>query len=102
MYVYLYDQFLRDKKYVSALKAIEVRLTDHGIAGKIIRLNTHTDAKAIIEEEIKRGAKTVVIEAGTNLSKWSPIFTNLSPSNSFDFIDPQASNFPRRFYRAVK
>ncbi len=61
MYVYLYDQFLRNKKYLSALKAIEVRLTDHGIAGKIIRLNSYTDAKGIIEEEIKRGAKTIVI-----------------------------------------
>ncbi len=61
MYVYLYDQFLRNKKYLPILKAIEVRLTDHGIAGKIIRLNNYTDAKGIIEEEIKRGAKTIVI-----------------------------------------
>lgn len=61
MYVYLYDNLLRDKKYASLIKAMEIRLTDYGIAGKILRLNNYTDAKPIIDEEIKRGAKTVVI-----------------------------------------
>jgi len=61
MYVYLYDNFLRQKKYDSLIKAIEVRLTDYGIAGKILRLNNFIDSKQIIEDEIRRGAKTVVI-----------------------------------------
>lgn len=61
MYVYLYDNFLRQKKYDSIVKAIEVRLTDYGIAGKILRLNNFIDPKQIIEDEIKRGAKTIVI-----------------------------------------
>ncbi len=61
MYVYLYDNFLRQKRYDSLVKAIEVRLTDFGIAGKILRLANYTDAKQIVEDEIKRGAKTVVI-----------------------------------------
>ena len=43
MYVYLYDNFLRQKKYDSMIKAMEVRLTDYGIAGKILRLNNFID-----------------------------------------------------------
>lgn len=40
---------------------MEVRLTDYGIAGKILRLTNYIDAKQIIDDEIKRGAKTIVI-----------------------------------------
>lgn len=61
MYVYLYDNFLREKKYSATVRNIEVRLTDYGIAGKILYLNNYIDAKPIIDDEIKRGAKTVVI-----------------------------------------
>lgn len=61
MYVYLYDNFLRQKKYDSVIKAVETRLTDFGIAGKIIRLQNFTDAKVIVEDEIKKGATGVVI-----------------------------------------
>ncbi|KKQ40850.1 MAG: hypothetical protein US58_C0012G0059 [Candidatus Magasanikbacteria bacterium GW2011_GWA2_37_8] len=61
MYVYLYDNFLRQKKFESIVKALEVRLTDYGIAGKILRLANYTDAKQVIDEELKRGAKTIVI-----------------------------------------
>lgn len=61
MYVYLYDNFLRDKKYSSTVKAMEVALTDYGIAGKILRLSNYIDAKPIIDDEIRRGAKTIVI-----------------------------------------
>ncbi len=61
MYVYLYDNFIRHKKFAATVKAMEINLTDYGIAGKIIRLNNYTDAKPIIEDEIKRGATTVVM-----------------------------------------
>jgi subtilisin family serine protease len=46
--------------------------------------------------------QSCVIQASTNLSNWSPIVTNsTSGSGSFDYIDPQFTNAPRRFYRAV-
>lgn len=61
MYIYLYDALLREKKYDSVIRAIETRLTDYDIAGKIIRLQQFTDAGEIIEEEIRRGASTVII-----------------------------------------
>lgn len=43
------------------MSAIETRLTDFGIAGKIIRLQHLTNAGGVIEEEIRRGASTIVI-----------------------------------------
>lgn len=61
MYVYLYDNFLREKKYASVVKAMEISLTDYGIAGKILRLNNYIDVKPVIDDEIKKGAKTIVI-----------------------------------------
>lgn len=61
MYLYLYDDSVKQKKFESTLKAIETRLTDFGIAGKIIRLAQFSNAQAIIEEELKRGYSTVVI-----------------------------------------
>jgi len=61
MYVYLYDNFLSNKKFDAIVKSMEVRLTDYGIAGKILRLNNFIDVKPIIDDEIKRGATTIVI-----------------------------------------
>ncbi len=61
MYVYIYDNFLREHKYASIVKAMEISLTDYGIAGKILRLTNYTDAKTIIEDEIRKGVKTVVV-----------------------------------------
>lgn len=61
MYVYLYDNFLKEKKYIATIKAMETRLTDFGIAGKILRLQNFTNPHAVIEEEIRRGASAIVI-----------------------------------------
>ncbi len=61
MYVYLYDNILKSRRFDSQVKAMEARLTDFGIAGKIIRLQHFTSAQAVIEEEVKRGASTIVI-----------------------------------------
>lgn len=61
MHVYIYDNFLKQKKYDSVIKEMETRLTDYGIAGKIIRLQQYTDAEPVIAEEVKNGTTTVVI-----------------------------------------
>lgn len=42
-----------------------------------------------------------LIQASTNLISWPALLTNEFSSSTFDFIDPQATNFSRRFYRAV-
>ncbi len=61
MYVYFYDHFLRQKRYEPTMRAIETRLTDYGIAGKIIRLQNFTNAEAVVEEEKRKGATAIVI-----------------------------------------
>ncbi len=61
MYIYLYDNFLRSRKYDALMNSIETRLTDFGIAGKIIRLQHLTNAESVINEEVRRGASTIVI-----------------------------------------
>ncbi|PIR03451.1 MAG: hypothetical protein COV60_00235 [Candidatus Magasanikbacteria bacterium CG11_big_fil_rev_8_21_14_0_20_43_7] len=61
MYIYLYDNYLRGRKYDPVIGAIETRLTDFGIAGKIIRLQHLTNTESVINEEVRRGASTIVI-----------------------------------------
>jgi diacylglycerol kinase family enzyme len=60
MYYYIYDGFLADNKYDRVLAAIETRLTDLGISGKIGRLSPFTNARGLIRDETRRGVKTIV------------------------------------------
>lgn len=60
MYLYVYDEFVQDRKYERDLSLIETRLTDLGIAGKIARLALFRDAQELIRDEVHRGATTVV------------------------------------------
>jgi hypothetical protein len=47
-------------------------------------------------------SQTCVIEASTDLVHWTAISTNLTDGNGLKaFTDPDAKNFPNRFYRAV-
>ena len=45
--------------------------------------------------------QTIVIDASTNLTTWTPLFTNSATgTNAVSFSDPVSSNFPARYYRA--
>ena len=61
MYCYVYDDFVQDRKYEKELGAIENRITDLGLQGKIVRLALFRDPQDAIRKEVKNGAKTVVI-----------------------------------------
>ena len=61
MYYYLYDSCLNQKKYNNLLAKVETRLTDLGINGKINYLSFLKNIEQILQEEIKRGVKTVVV-----------------------------------------
>lgn len=61
MYYYLYDSFLADRKYERVLAAVETRLTDLGISGKIGRLTPFTNARGLIRDEVRRGVQTIVV-----------------------------------------
>jgi len=60
MYLYIYDSFLNQKKYVALLNRVENRLADLEIKGKICRLNILKNMNEVIEDGIKQGVKTVV------------------------------------------
>ena len=61
MYLYIYDDYLQDKRHEKEILQIENRLTDLGIAGKIARLALFRDAEEIIRDELRRGASNVVV-----------------------------------------
>lgn len=60
MYIYIYDDYLNKTKYSRPLNKLEIRLTDLGLNGKIIRLGAIKNVKDLIQNEIKIGAKTIV------------------------------------------
>jgi len=61
MYLYIYDNFLTEKKYQSQLYKIENRLVDLGIKGRVVRLNILKNMAEVVEDGIKQGVKTVVV-----------------------------------------
>ncbi len=60
MYSYIYDAHTNQKKYFNLLAKIEARITDLGLSGKINRLNVMTSIPGIVNDEAKRGAKTII------------------------------------------
>jgi hypothetical protein len=47
------------------------------------------------------GQGAVVIETSSNLTLWTPIFTNPSGFGTIQFVDPTAANSRHRYYRAT-
>ena len=43
--------------------------------------------------------RTYIIDASTNLTAWNSVMTNNVPSGNVSFVDTNASQFQRRFYR---
>lgn len=60
MHVYIYDSFLGHKKFDNTLARIETRLTDLGLNGKISRMGAMKNIQSTVNNELKRGAKTIV------------------------------------------
>lgn len=60
MHVYIYDSYVNQKKYDNIVARIETRITDLGLNGKIFRLGIMNSIDEVVENEIKKGAKTIV------------------------------------------
>lgn len=60
MNAYIYDDFLNKNRYRRSLNRIEIRLTDLGLNGKIIRLGAIKNIKEVIQAEIKNGIKNII------------------------------------------
>lgn len=68
-------------------------------AGKVQSLNRQANSQAQLQIE---GASdtTYLIEASTDLINWKSVgTTSVSTNGTFDFEDPDAANYPSRFYR---
>src|SRR3990167_10611015 len=61
MNIFLYDSFLNHKKYGRLLSQIETRITDLGLNGKIFKLGLMRMLDDTIKNELKRGAKTIIV-----------------------------------------
>ncbi len=61
MYYYLYDSFLNDRKYEKVLDKIKTGLLDLDIQGKHERLSLLKNIEALVNDEAKRGTKTVIV-----------------------------------------
>lgn len=60
MNLYVYDDFLNKSRYNRAINRIEIRLTDLGLGGKIIRLGAIKNINSLIQQEIRNGAKNII------------------------------------------
>lgn len=61
MYAYIYDAFLQDRKYQSALVQIENRLTTLGIHGRQEKITILKNLRETVRDLLKRGAETLVL-----------------------------------------
>jgi diacylglycerol kinase family enzyme len=80
MHIYIYDNYVNQKKYEKNLAAIETRLTDLGLNGKIVRMDTMNNIQESVQDEIRRGAKTIV--AVGNNSTFSQVVSAVMSSNN--------------------
>ena len=60
MNIFIYDSFLNQKKYDRLLARLETRITDLGLNGKISKLSPTRNVRETINNELKRGAKTII------------------------------------------
>lgn len=67
MHIYIYDSFVNQKKYDNTIGRIETRITDLGLNGKIIRLGVMSSIYDSIENEILKGAKTIIAVGNNSL-----------------------------------
>lgn len=66
MHVYIFDQFLNQKKYETTVAKIETRLTDLGLNGKNCHVGPLRSLKSIVKEELRNSPKTLIAVGNNN------------------------------------
>jgi hypothetical protein len=61
MHLYIFDQYLSQKKHETTVAKIETRLTDLGLNGKNCHVGPLKSLKSIVKEELKNNPKTIVV-----------------------------------------
>jgi hypothetical protein len=92
MHVYIYDNYVNDRKFDNAIAKIETRITDLGLNGKIVRLGVMSSILATVENQLKQGVKTIVV-VGNNYLFHQTINALASLSNNYG----QATEIPLGF-----
>lgn len=84
MNVYIYDDFLNKSKYSKTINKVEIRLTDLGLNGKIIRLGSIKNSKDIIQNEIKSGVRNIT--AVGNNQTVNKVIGAIIDNDFYDFL----------------
>ncbi len=84
MHIYIYDSFVNQKKYDSVLARIETRITDLGLNGKIIRLGVMKSVHEYIENEVRKGAKSIIAVGNNHLL--NQVINSMAKLASFNIL----------------
>ncbi|HZQ48289.1 MAG TPA: PA14 domain-containing protein, partial [Verrucomicrobiae bacterium] len=69
----------------------------------VFQISTNPFTNGMFQLQVTSVAgKSYVFQGSTDLIHWMPLSTNLAPSNIMVLIDPNSTNFPKRFYRAME
>lgn len=60
MYFYFYDKFVQDKQHDAVVAAVESRLIELGINGRVEKLSIFKNVQELVADAVKKGATTVV------------------------------------------
>lgn len=66
MNLYIYDDFLSKSRYNNIINKTEIRITDLGLTGKIIRLGLIRSIKSLVQQEIRSGVKNIIAVGNNN------------------------------------
>ena len=61
-----------------------VSMTDAGLSLHVIGLTSHGP---------------VIVQTSPDLATWTPVFTNPPVTGGWQYVDPDATSVPQRFYR---
>ena len=89
MHIYIYADYLGEKKYYRTIANIETRLTDLGQHGKIIRMEALKSVSDTVLAEIKHGAKTITAVGDDNLV--NQVASAIANSYYYDYL---SNNIP--------